>query len=291
MSLTDFIKNKHTLSQLSFIKPLADNVFPLYKHAVESVYYSCPVLWVKNLFEPTFNYIQLTINGKIIETIYPSAFPILYKKLEQHIVKKGDWIYIPLPFMTLWNDCIKQTEHMDCVIRINTDDILINAELQVFHTFVQQDSAFDRLSAIIRCIPTGGFDFIQTFNYVQMQHALLEPEIELVMANRINELCFQISDLNGNIVESVFDGLTVFLNGTAITSIDEQRLGIFKIVGNYYSVPLFGGYGDDSIDMNSNNIKLKFHMRENTEMNYKVVIIAFSKTVIKYFENNIVQII
>lgn len=294
MSLTEFIKNKHTLSQLHFAKPTLDSgsqvEFQLYRSATtEPVYYSCPVLWIKNIFEPVINYIQFSINGKILETIYSSAFPILFKKLEQHIVRKGQWIYLPLPFLTLWNDCIKQTDNMDCKIIISTNDILVDAELQIFDTFVQQETALDRLSAIIRCIPTGGFDFIQTFHHVQMQHNLLEPEIELTFAHMVNDILFQISDLNGTIQERAFEGLSVILNGTQITAIDEPRLGIFK-TGSYYSVPLFGGYGNDYIDLNHNRIKLQFKLKDNMEMNYKIVIIAFAKSQIKYFESSIILV-
>lgn len=277
MNILDNIK---TSSKLLLIKPtITENTYSYNitpNNNNDRTYIACPVLWIKSNDDiediNIFNYIQLIINDTIVETLYPETFPLLYNKINQHIIYRDNWVYFPLPFYSAWNDCIKGNI---CIKIISYDYSFNESELQVFNINTEPNI----LSSLIKYIPC--INKTKIFEYTQTQYYLFEREITPLFNDMVNEIHFIFTDLDNNVIKNkiMFNNLIIKNNKNnndeILVNIDESRLSVFR-KNNYYILPLFSGYGNDAINFTNNDIIFQFKDIVD-ELNTKIVIIGFSK--------------
>ncbi len=270
----NILDNRRTSSKLLLIKPtITENTYIYNIIPNDGTYIACPVLWIKSNDDiediNIFNYIQLIIDDNIAETLYPETFPLLYNKINQHIIYQDNWIYFPLPFYSAWNDCIKG----NISIKIISYNYSFNeSELQVFNINTEPNI----LSSLIKYITC--INKPKIFEYTQTQYYLFEREITPLFNDMVNEIHFIFTDLDNNIIKNkiMFNNLIVKNNNCeTLLNIDESRLSVFR-KNNYYILPLFSGYGNDAINFTNNSIIFNFEDIVD-ELNTKIVIIGFSK--------------
>lgn len=270
----NILDNRKTSSQLLLIKPvITENTYTYnITPTNDATYIACPVLWIKSIDDiediNIFNYIQLIIDDIIVETLHPETIPLLYNKINQHIIHRDNWIYFPLPFYSAWNDCIKGNI---CIKIISYNYSFNESEIQVFKINTEPNI----LSSLIKYIPC--INKQKIFEYTQTHYYLFEREITPLFNDMVNEIHFIFTDLDNNVIKNkiMFNNLIVKNNNDTLLNIDESRLSVFR-KNNYYILPLFSGYGNDAINFTNNDITFQFKDIVD-ELNAKIVIIGFTK--------------
>jgi len=171
----------------------------IFRFSVDDVkYIKQPVLWIRfngAITRPKLHTLFSAVQVSESETIYPEMFPLLYTYIGEQVIQNSDWLYIPLPILSMWNDERLRTQSLsiiliDCHIPVNTMNIQI-----------QTENIKDPIGLVRMCMTFLPMTITnRNIRYTIGTHYLLERHLLLSVPKNVQQTYFAITDMDGNMI-------------------------------------------------------------------------------------------